>query len=145
MIFLAYNYSKYKLNTDENIKFKNFVLNKINENFPGEDYLLPYSQYNQIELSQKLKCEISQIHGNFFEDLPLMMSKCNKLVFFPTESLYIGSCVCIEIACAKRNNFPVYGYDKLKDVFTTNFKLENTEFSMDPKLSYIFNKKTIFI
>lgn len=145
MIFLAYNYLKYKFKTDSSINFKSFVLEKINEHFPNEDYLLPYSQYDQYELSAKLKCKISEIRGTFSEDLYFLMSKCNKLAFFPTDSLYIGSCVYLEISCAKAYNLPVYGYNKSKNEFTKNFELENTEFGLDQNLSYSFNKKVIFL
>lgn len=145
MIFIAYNLLKYNHNSKKNIEYKNFVLKKINENFPNEDYLLPYSQYSMQELVEKLKCNFSDLKGTFRKDLEFLMSKCNKLVFFPTESSFIGSGVYLEISCAKGRNLPIYGYNKLTNQFSHNFNFENPEFfQTDPVLNSIFYKKVIF-
>lgn len=145
MIFLACHYYKYKISTDKNIKYKNFILNKINEHFPNEDYLLPYSQYSRLDLMKKLNCEESQIIGSFIEDLPIMISKCDKLVFFPSESLFIGAGMYLEISCAINQSLPIYCYNTLNDTFIQNFKLENSEFFEDPGLKNIFYKKVCIL
>lgn len=145
MIFIAYNLFKYRKDTEKNINFQKFVIEKINLNFPNEDYLLPYSQYSQKDLVDKLKCKKSDIKGTFRQDLEFLMSKCNKLVFFPTDSLFIGSGVHLEISCAKGNNIPIYCYNKLEDKFVENFTLEKPDFfNLDPYFSSIFYKKVIF-
>jgi hypothetical protein len=145
MIFIAYNLLKYKQHTIKNIEYKNFVIDKINLNFPNEEYLLPYSQYTRQELVNKLKCQSSDIKGTFRQDLIFLISKCNKLIFFPTDSCFIGSGVHLEISCARGNKLPVYGYNKSKDEFTQNFTLEKPDFfNLDPVLTSIFYKKVIF-
>jgi len=141
MIFLAYNYYKYKLNNTKNIEWKKFVIETINKHFPNEDYLLPYSHYSRLELEKILNDGNLKITGKFKNDLPLMMLKCNKLAFFPTESLFIGSGVFIEILEANRKKIPVYCYNKITNKFTTNFILKNSEFLYDLHLSQIFFKK----
>ena len=141
MIFIACPYYKYKIYTDKNIEYKKFILEKINKYFPNEDYLLPYSQYSMVDLAKKLECNNSELTGNFLDDLPLMVSKCNKLAFFPSESLFIGAGMYLEISCAIGKNLPIYCYNKIDDTFTQNFKLKNSEFFDDAGLKNIFYKK----
>ena len=145
MIFIAYNFFKYKVYTKKNIEFKKFVLTKIKQNFPNDDYLLPYSQYNKKELAEKLNCNTSSISGSFLDDLDFIMSKCNKLVFFPTNSSFIGSGVYLEIVTAKKNNIPIYGYDVNKDIFNQDFVIEPSNFIESDTLINIFNKKIKFL
>lgn len=146
MIFLAYNLFKYRVKTKKNISFKEFVLDKIDKGFPGEDYILPYSQYTRAQLAEKLNVSISEIKGTFRQDLDILMSKSNKLVFFPTDSFYIGSGMYIEIECAKRYNLPIYGYNIITDSFSQNFDLQTTEMTLfDEVMGSIFYKKVTFL
>jgi hypothetical protein len=145
MIFLAYHYYKYRFETKENIDYLSFIKNIININFPNEDYLLPYSNYNVSELVKKLKCESSDIKGTFTIDLPFMMSKCSKLVFFPSDNLYIGSGMRLEIACANNLNLPIFCYNKSINSFTQNFLLKKTDHNLYHDSNNIFNRKVEFI
>jgi hypothetical protein len=145
MIFIAYNFFKYRVNTKKNMEFKEFVIDKITKNFQNERYILPYSQYTRLELAKKLECEDFRISGSFLDDLEFIMSKCDKLVFFPTDSFFIGSGVYLEIACAKKFKIPIYGYNKDKNEFSQNFQIKTSEFVESYNLNNIFNKKIKFL
>jgi len=144
MIFLAYNFLRYKFSTDENFKYRDWVISTINYHFPEEDYLLPYSQYSRINLVKKLKCEDSLIKGVFFKDLPIIMRYCKKLACFPTEDNYIGSGMFIEMNAGKKFNLPVYCYNKDIKNFSQSFELKSTKLYGDRQLGNLFYKKVIF-
>lgn len=144
MIFIAYNLLKYKENIEKNIAFRDFVIDKVSSIFPGEDYLLPYSQYSRQQLIDKLHCNPEDITGFFRRDLLFVMSKCNKLVFFPTDASTIGSGMNLEIACAKGHGLPVYGFNKQTGTFSSNFTLEMTDMATAHGMSGVFYKKVIF-
>ena len=144
MIFLGYNFLKYKFLTEENIKYRDWTISILNLYFPGEDYILPYSQYSRLGLVKKLQCEDNLIKGVFFKDLPIIMKYCNKLVFFPTEDNHIGSGVFIEINTAKKFNIPIYCYNKDKNNLVQSFDLQSINFYGDIILGNVFYKKVIF-
>lgn len=145
MIFIAYNLLKYKENKENNILYRDFVIKKVNDTFPGEEYLLPYSQYSRQQLIEKFNCNPEDITGFFRSDLLFVMSKCNKLVFFPTDTGNIGSGMNLEISCARGHNLPVYGYNKQTDNFSSNFNLEITDMATAHGISGVFYKKVTFV
>jgi len=144
MIFLAYNYFKYRISSTENYNYRDWVISVTEKFFPGEEYILPYSQYSRKQLVEKLKCNDSLIKGFFNDDLPIIMKFCNKLLFFPTENNYIGSGMLHEIVYAKKENIPIFCYNKSTENITENFNLESTKFYEDIKMYNIFCRKVVF-
>jgi len=144
MIFLAYNFLNYKFLTEDNLNYRKFVLDAVQKYFPNEDYLLPYSQYSRADLVKKLDCADSLLTGRFNEDLPHMVSHCNKLVFFTLENYYIGTGVFFEIATAKKANKPCYGYNLETSQFSPSYEFQKTEFVSDEIFTNIFYKKVKF-
>lgn len=145
MIFIAYNFFKYRSYTEKNLSYKKFVIENINIHFPNESYVLPYSQYTVSELANVINCKISDLKGNFTDDLEFIMSRCHKLLFFPTDNLFIGSGMYLEICCAKKYNLPIFCYNKLQNKFTIDFELKNSGFILDPVINNTFYKKVNFI
>lgn len=141
MIYIAYNLIFYKEKNDKNLQFKDKILKIVKDNFPEEEYILPYSQQTRTEIAQKLKCSLNEISGQFLEDLKPVISKCSKILVFPTDNKYIGLGIYWEIMLAKKYNLEIFIYDQSSGKFTNKYNLKNLNNNIYGKESHIFYKE----
>lgn len=145
MIYIAYNLLFYKEKNTKTLEFKNKVLALIESSFPKEEYILPYSQQNKNELVSKLKCSQDEITGQFLKDLKPIISKCSKVVVFPTNNRYIGLGIYWEIMLGIKYGLEIVIYNELNNSFTNKYKLKDVNNNITGKESHIFYKEIEFI
>lgn len=144
MVFIAYNFFRYKYHSEENINFRKLVVDTVKKKFPDQKYILPYSQYSRQGLMDLLECGEMEITGTFANDIEYIVSRCSNLVFFPTEDNNIGSGVFFEITFGKKNGIPCYCYNHKTADITLNYELIANDYLSDAGLNSIFYKKVVF-
>lgn len=141
MIYIAYNLIFYKEKNNKNLEFKDKILKIVKDSFPDEEYILPYSQQTRNEIASKLKCPLDEVSGIFLNDLKPIISKCSKILVFPTENRYIGLGIYWEIMLAKKFKLDIFVYDQLNNKFTNKYEIKNINNNLHGKESHIFYKE----
>lgn len=146
MIYIAYPLFLYKDNRS-NAKYLNqqdSYIDLVKKTFPNEECLLPYSKQTRTEIAKKLGCDLREITGEFMKDLNPIISRCHKIVLFPTKENYIGLGMYWEILIAKKFNVSVLIYNEDIKKFTDSFKVEDIKNNIYGMESHIFYKKIVF-
>jgi hypothetical protein len=144
MIYIAYPLFLYKDNKKKYINDQEVYINLVKQKFPNEDYLLPYSRQTRTEIAEKLKCDLKEISGQFMQDLKPIISRCHKIMLFPTKENYIGLGMYWEILIAKKFNLNVLIYNQDLEDFTNSFEIEDINNNIYGIESHIFYKKIVF-
>ena len=144
MIYIGYCLFLYKDNRGKYSSEQEEYLNIVKENFPGQEYLLPYSRQTRTEIAEKLKCDLKEISGEFMQDLKPIISRCKKMALFPTKDNYIGLGMYWEILMAQKYNLEIFIYNKEIKKFTSEFKINENNNNIYGDESHIFYKKIQF-
>lgn len=144
MIYIGYSLFLYKDNRSKYLNEQEEYLNIVKQKFPGEEYLLPYSRQTRSEIAEKLKCDISEITGTFLKDLKPIISRCKKMVLFPTRENYIGLGMYWEILMAQKYSLEILMYNKEIKDFTSLFQMYDINNNIYGDEGHIFYKKIKF-